>query len=285
MAVGSTALLAPLASSDAVTTASSTTYRTASPGPAVLPEATVSQWPRRITIGTSTNGRPLVAIRYGNPSAEKVLLTVGIIHGNEKKGGAIANRLRQRPPTTKGDYQIWVIPTMNPDGTARTRRHNARGVDLNRNFPYNWSRWTYAAGRAPGSEPETRAVVNLIDRLRPDGTLIFHQDWNVVLGTCNSKTRSYAYQFAALSRIPPERCQRAYTGTMGTWQNTLYPGYALTVELPGSRFINRGRINKYRNAVVATARKLPDLDTTSVLPQSEPEPTEPEPEESESVTP
>jgi subtilisin-like proprotein convertase family protein len=31
--------------------------------------------------------------------------------------------------------EIWVLPSMNPDGTAANRRYNANNFDLNRNFP------------------------------------------------------------------------------------------------------------------------------------------------------
>jgi hypothetical protein len=168
---------------------------------------------------------------------------------------------------------------MNPDGFVARQRHNVRGVDLNRNFPYSWSRYTYAAGQAPGSEAETQTMVNFMDRLRPDASLIFHQDWNQVLGTCNSKTRPRAYRYAALAGIPPERCFRAYTGTMGSWYNYLYPGYALTVELPSTRRITPLRINRFAGSVIRLAQETPNFDPTSVLPDT------PAPDPSESSEP
>lgn len=267
-----TASLTPLASDAATTTqVRPTLFRTATPGPAALPATAVSQWPNRIVLGRTVRGRAIEAVRQGNPLSEKILLAVGVIHGNELKGAAVVDRLRSSPVAPNADYQIWTIRTMNPDGMVRNRRYNARRVDLNRNFPYNWSRRTLAAGRAAGSEAETRTLVNFIARLRPDATMIFHQDWNQILGTCNDKTRDYAYRFAALTRIPPEPCFRAYTGTMGSWQNTMFPGYALTVELPPSRRIGAANIKRYTNALIRSAAELTNLDPSSVRPPSETE--------------
>ena len=61
---------------------------------------------------------------------------------------------------------------MNPDGQAAQVRQNANGVDLNRNFPDSWGPIgvpgdSEYAGTGPASEPETQAIVNLVEQLRP----------------------------------------------------------------------------------------------------------------------
>jgi hypothetical protein len=52
--------------------------------------------------------------------------------------------------------EIYIMPSMNPDGSARRRRGNARNVDLNRSFPDFLSS---PANRSDGREPEVQAIM------------------------------------------------------------------------------------------------------------------------------
>lgn len=264
-----------------------------SPPPSGSPSPTptsppVSTWPGSVLVGTSVRGRPIYAVRQGNPNASKILLAVGVIHGNEKAGRRIVDAVRATPVSATGDVQIWTIRSMNPDGMAATIRRNARSVDLNRNFPTGWSRKTPGAGRAPASEPETQALMRFMSQLRPDATFVYHQDWNMVLGTCNWKTRSYGLRYAALTGLKRESCGRAaYTGTMGSWYNSNFPGYMLTVELPGTRKVTAGRVTRWRNSVLTASRELRDVDPTPVTPlPPTPDPgVSPSPSPSPTLTP
>lgn len=95
--------------------------------------------------------------------------------------------------------EIWIVPMVNPDGSNRvwTRnsmwRKNTRsghGVDINRNYPYLWnscqgssgstSSETYR-GPSPGSEPETQALMSLVQRIQPVFDISYHSYSEMVL--------------------------------------------------------------------------------------------------------
>ena len=129
-------------------------------------------------IGASVRGRAISAHRIGGRHTRNRVLVFGAVHGNETAGVAIARRLR-RGAAPEG-LELWVVDNLNPDGTALGIRQNARGVDLNRNFPRRWrpigrvGDQQYSGTHAL-SEPETRIARRLIRRLRPRVTIWFHQ--------------------------------------------------------------------------------------------------------------
>lgn len=155
---------------------------------------------KRVVIGRSVRGRPIVAWSFGPDRASRKILVVGCIHGNECAGLAITSALRHtRVPR---GAQLWLVPEMNPDGTAADTRQNAHGVDLNRNFPYRWrpiSDPTYYSGPYPASEPETRAAMRLVRRIRPAVTVWYHQHINLV--DLSGGDRGVARRYAQLAGL------------------------------------------------------------------------------------
>jgi protein MpaA len=135
--------------------------------------------------GTSVDGMPLTVYLPEGGSSELVVLAA--IHGDEPETTvAVSEALRCLPA---GDLRAAVILCGNPDGMVRGTRGNARGVDLNRNFPTsNWrpepvfykSRANDARdialspGPEPASEPETRALIALLERLKPRAVVSLH---------------------------------------------------------------------------------------------------------------
>jgi protein MpaA len=186
---------------------------------------------RRVVIGHSVRGRPIVARVIGPQAAPRKLLLIGCIHGTECAGLAILSALARRraPP----GVQLWLVAEMNPDGTAADTRQNAHGVDLNRNFPYQWERVTnatYDSGPRPASEPETRAAMALIQRIRPAVTIWYHQHMDLV--DMAGGDRGVARRYAQLSGLAAT-CLAFLPGTAPSWSNHLLPGTtAFVVELP-----------------------------------------------------
>src|SRR5436309_13169513 len=86
-----------------------------------------------LQLGRSEGGRPILALRVGDPHGRRVLV-VGCIHGNECAGIAIARALARAQ--TRAD--LWIVPNLNPDGYARGARQDGRGVDLNANWSSGW---------------------------------------------------------------------------------------------------------------------------------------------------
>jgi protein MpaA len=196
----------------------------------------------RQVIGRSVEGRPIVSFRDSAPDPALKVLVVGDIHGDEPAGMRIARRLiaADAPPQT----DLFVVPTINPDGLAAGTRGNARGVDLNRNFPYRWrplSGGEYS-GTAPLSEPETRAAYKLILRTHPDLTIWFHQPFGLI-DRPNGNPFA-AHRFADLIGLPLARLPGPYPGSATRTQNHESPrSTAFVAELPqraSTSLIRRG---------------------------------------------
>ncbi|MEQ1857319.1 MAG: murein tripeptide amidase MpaA [Longimicrobiales bacterium] len=136
------------------------------------------------TYGRSVLGAPL---EVWKARAKCQLLVFAGIHGEEPETTyALSRALRQlrEPP-----QHCAVVLAANPDGLARGTRANARGVDLNRNFPAaNWSpapvtcRSTLqdpsdvllSPGVHAGSEPEVQALLALIAEMEPATVVALH---------------------------------------------------------------------------------------------------------------
>jgi murein peptide amidase A len=206
------------------------------PAPSTLPgdhgrDTSVLQ---TLQLGTSVQGRPIQAIERGTAGG-RVVLVVGAIHGDEGAGHEVVDWLRQMPVPPGID--LWLVPSMNPDGEALGQRQNANGVDLNRNFPRKWGPlgspgyWQYA-GPGPASEPETQAMVSLLDRIRPEITLWYHQDLNEVDPAGDPAIYNTYAQYARMRVVTVTG--GTYTGTATQYCYGVSPdGTAFVVELPG----------------------------------------------------
>ena len=194
-------------------------------------------------LGESVEGRAIKAVQVPGGDDGAVLICAGI-HGVEyiatevalgalaalREGGSTWDALRDRA-------DVWVVPSLNPDAYARTwsqdgdgtlpeLRTNARGVDLNRNFPlpspqrpvlYSFGGWRtgsddpdnpFYRGERPLSEPESAALAGLLERVPFTASVSLHSTMGTLIPPCvESKADYRAYR--ELCRV----FRRAQTGT------------------------------------------------------------------------
>ncbi len=151
-------------------------------------------------IGRSRGGLPLRLFVPDGLSRIDGLLIAGM-HGEEPETLLLARRLLER---IDGADTTWaILPAANPDGLLAGTRQNAAGVDLNRNFPSaSWSSaesFTYppgtpvrkrphrtnrsSPGASAGSEPETQAMLSVIEDHRPALMLDLHSPLALIAPT------------------------------------------------------------------------------------------------------
>lgn len=146
------------------------------------------QWAR------SALGTPIALYASSNPDqlrSEKPILLMGGVHGDEPLGVHLAKKtlefLEADAKSTQPTVKVpWIlIPVLNVNGYEKNTRVNGRGVDLNRNYPaQSWSpefeKERYHPGPSPGSEPETQAIVQLVQGWKPR-LLIHCHSWKPMI--------------------------------------------------------------------------------------------------------
>jgi carboxypeptidase T len=247
-------------------------------------------------IGRSVEGRPLWALRIGERrgSARRVAF-LGCHHAREWISVEVPFRLAEHllenssSDPVQGWLQqgeVWVAPMVNPDGHEHTRtqnrlwRKNRRrnpggsiGVDPNRNYGYMWgtldistssrvpSDETYIGPRA-FSEPEVRAVRDLVARERFGGVLSYHSYSQLILfpwgytvepiedEADHSEMRGLAEQMERLIRevhgetYTAQQASQLYltAGDTSDWTYGVYGVPSITVELRPASALDGGFI-------------------------------------------
>ena len=197
-------------------------------GPAARRPAVVES----VVLGHTAENRPIRAWRVGDPEARVTAVAMATLHGNEPAPRQILRTLRDGPPVHGID--LWLLPVASPDALVRRTRVNARGVDLNRNFPRLWTPQggITPSGPGPASEPETRALMRFFERVDPRFVVSFHQPLGGI-DVNGPKMRWFARRLADHLRMPRKTfaCGSGCHGTFGQWFNHRFDGVAVTVEL------------------------------------------------------
>jgi len=236
-----------------------------------------SVWGGRASVaGASVQGRSLPRYDFGREDGPTVLLT-GLIHAVEVIGSMALLDFMRDLASSRSDLlrqaRFVVLPIVNPDslhamsarlagGRRAFRRCNARGVDLNRNFPHvggsagarrPWQLFSgstsrlsiYYGGPAPFSEPESQAVRDVAMAVRPHVSIGFHSFGNMLLypwsftSKPNPRARSYERIGRDFRRAQPRKPYSvmqarelyAVTGDLDDWLDAELGTYAFTVEV------------------------------------------------------
>ena len=192
----------------------------------------------------SVQGRPILLRDL--PAAQGIhkptrVLVIGGIHGDEPSATVLALHWIELAKQIPSQSHWRFLPALNPDGllAQKPTRTNARGVDLNRNFPTpNWQneasaywgkrtkkdprRWP---GKQPLSEPESKLVFDQMASFAPQLIVSIHAPYGVL-------------DFDGPS-IPPDKLGRLYLDQIGIYPGSLgnYAGVhrgipVVTIELP-----------------------------------------------------
>lgn len=175
----------------------------------------------------SVQGRTLWGRDVPAADARLRVLVIGGIHGDEMSSSSLVYHwigLAETPPADMPLPVHWrFVPTLNPDGlfAKPSRRTNANGVDLNRNFPTpNWARdarvyWESRTKRDPRrwpgpkplSEPESRFLQEQMDTFKPHLIVSVHAPYGVL-------------DFDGPS-VPPSKLGRLYLDQVGIFPGSL----------------------------------------------------------------
>lgn len=182
-------------------------------------------------IGKSVGGRPINAYHLGETGrGNPRVVLISTMHGDEPHTRDILLTFRDGKPVHELD--LWIVPLYNPDGLKRGTRKNARGIDLNRNYPYRWADLDgdYESGPRPASEPETRAMMRFLRDVDPRWIISFHQPLYGV--DTDTKSPKFSRRVARHLNLPRKNfdCGGVCHGTMTGWFNANFKGVAITVE-------------------------------------------------------
>ncbi len=122
-----------------------------------------------VQLGQSVEGRPVMGMWLGQPpgSGAPTWRVLGAHHGDEWSSFEVVLDTAATLVAEDGTdpditgwldrSTVWFVPYVNPDGVLEGSRFNANGIDVNRNYGFEW-RDDFRAGATAFSEPEARNI-------------------------------------------------------------------------------------------------------------------------------
>jgi hypothetical protein len=229
-----------------------------------------AKYPNLVTLtsaGKSVQGRELWYVKISSPkfadNTKPNLLYVSSMHGDEVVGKEMMVYLVRdllslygtdaRITSLVDTANLFILPSMNPDGTVAQERFNADGIDLNRNFPELDENATSTEGRAV----ETLALMKLHQKYRFELAVNFHTGavcvnipWDSKRNTASQKfgddkliltlAHRYANLNGPMSKVDSGSFDKGVTygfewyqvlGGMQDWASFFYESTHATIEL------------------------------------------------------
>jgi C-terminal peptidase prc len=211
-------------------------------------------------IGTSVEGRPIEAYVFGGEGPGLCIL--GGMHGDEPAGALICDELIAHLERTKyAGRRLVVVPRVNPDGLERRQRGNARGVDINRNFPVEDWRRNRKGGPWPGSEPESVALYDFIVKEEPVAVVSLHQKLKLI--DYDGPAEDLAMRMAKGLGYPVRRMGTP-PGSTGAWIGETLNIPLVTVEMP-ENVERAGAQELWKQCGTALLEALPWADVEAMI--------------------
>jgi len=274
--------------------------------------STLQEWAKKYasiatleSIGKSCEGRDIWAMKVSdNPAAdekEPAVLIMGAHHAREWISVEVPMATLQQYLEAYGkddkltrlvnEREVWFVPMVNPDGVTfsqtkskywrknrRDNGNNVYGVDLNRNYGYQWgnvgasnspSADTYH-GKGPFSEPESQAIKKLYERVHFQAAASFHSYSELILYPfgygynipCPDEPvlKKLAGEMAVYNKYTPQNSADLYPamGDTDDWAYGDQKALAFTFELATTFIPNPSEIGKINDLNVPSMFHLID---------------------------
>ncbi len=270
-------------------------------------EALAAEYPditKIVKFGESIQGQDLLAMRVtknadrGDDGSKPTVMYASLQHAREWIVGEMTRRLLRHYLEGYGTdstvtelidgHEMWFILVANPDGYDHTFTEGNRlwrknladndgdgeitgfdGVDLNRNWPFNWGydnegsspNQTSAVyrGERPASEPETRALDLLVRKLKPEFFMNYHSAAELLL-------YGNGWQVST-----PEPDDNLHVAILGDDENPAVAGY--DPDPSAELYTTNGTTTGHLTNVAGVVAYTPELDTCEsaedILPDDE----------------